>query len=232
MCVLGVRIITCCVKHRYKDPLPRKKMSASMDVELPPMHLLGGDRGLKRHVSRNAEESDGKRNFFGQGRYEDIVYQVVETFGPLMSMCHNFEEVTLSKKFEGRNSEGELDNGMELLFIGYSFNPAGQWVDRLNHDDGYDGDREQPKIFSNPGRRMYRATFRLIDRHGFVPTRALMQRLNIPIVVDVECGMSDAQLYDKLIGIATQWMDFVSSQFKLARVARNSKPLGSIIAED
>jgi hypothetical protein len=205
---------------------------AAMEVEppLPPMHLLGGERGLKRQVSRNAEQSDGKRNFFGQGRYEDIVHEIVKTFSPLMEACSNFEEVTLSKQFEGRNSEGLLDKRMEVLFVGYSFNPAGNWVDRGgggDPDDGYDGDREQPQTYANPGKRMYRVTFRLIDSYGFVPTRRLMERHTIPATVDVQCGLSGEQLYSKLIDIATQWMDFVSEHFKLARVARNSRPLGS-----
>ena len=147
-----------------------------------------------------------------------------------MEACSNFEEVTLSKQFEGRNSEGLLDKRMEVLFVGYSFNPAGNWVDRGgggDPDDGYDGDREQPQTYANPGKRMYRVTFRLIDSYGFVPTRRLMERHSIPATVDVQCGLSGEQLYSKLIDIATQWMDFVSEHFKLARVARNSRPLGS-----
>ena len=204
---------------------------AAMEVEqLPPMHLLGGDRGLKRQVSRNAEQSDGKRTFFGQQNYENIVYDIVQTFSPLMSRCHDFEEVTLSKPFHGRNSEGESDQGMQAVFIGYPFNPAGQWVDRsddLGQDDGYEGDREQPTTYPNPGKRMYRVTFRLFDRYGFVPMRHLLRRHKLPTSVDVECGMEGQQLYDKIIDIAVQWMDFISDQFKLARVARNSKPLGS-----
>ena len=74
---------------------------------------------------------------------------------------------------------------------------------------------------------MYRVTFRLIDSYGFVPTRRLMERYTIPATVEVQCGLSGEELYAKLIGIATQWMDFVSDHFKLAKVARNSKPLGS-----
>jgi hypothetical protein len=189
-----------------------------MDVDTPSMHRLD-PRALKRQLSRNAEESEAKRNYFGTQRYADIVYELVQTFTPLMRMCHGFEEFTLSKKFTGLNSEGRLDDKMELLFVGYSFNPSGSWVDRSASNDGYEGDGEQSK--ATPNRKHYRVTIRLLDRSGFVPTRRLMERLNIPPAIDVQCGMTSQQLYDTIVDVAVKWLDFVSDQFKLARVPRN-----------
>jgi hypothetical protein len=189
-----------------------------MDVDTPSMHRLD-PRALKRQLSRNAEESEAKRNYFGTQRYADIVYELVQTFTPLMRMCHGFEEFTLSKKFTGINSEGRLDDKMELLFIGYTFNPSGSWVDRSASNDGYEGDGEQSK--ATPNRKHYRVAIRLLDRSGFVPTRRLMERLNIPPAIDVQCGMTSQQLYDTIVDVAVKWLDFVSDQFKLARVPRN-----------
>jgi hypothetical protein len=189
-----------------------------MDVDTPSMHRLD-PRALKRQLSRNAEESEAKRNYFGTQRYADIVYELVQTFTPLMRMCHGFEEFTLSKKFTGINSEGRLDDKMELLFVGYSFNPSGSWVDRSASNDGYEGDGEQSK--ATPNRKHYRVAIRLLDRSGFVPTRRLMERLNIPPAIDVQCGMTSQQLYDTIVDVAVKWLDFVSDQFKLARVPRN-----------
>ena len=197
-------------------------MSMMMDVDPPSMHRLD-PRALKRQLSRNAEESEAKRNFFGTQRYTDLVYELVQTFTPLMRMCYGFEEFTLSKQFTGVNSEGRLDDKMELLFVGYGFNPAGTWIDRSasndSNADGYEGDGEQSKV--TPNRKHYRVTIRLLDRSGFVPTRRLMERQNIPPAIDVQCGMTSQQLYDKIIDIAVTWLDFVSDQFKLARVPRN-----------
>ena len=189
-----------------------------MDVDTPSMHRLD-PRALKRQLSRNAEESEPKRNYFGTQRYTDIVYELVQTFTPLMRMCHGFEEFTLSKQFTGINSEGQLDDKMELLFVGYGFNPAGTWVDRSASNDGYEGDGEQSKV--TPNRKHYRVTIRLLDRSGFVPTRRLMERRNISPAIDVQCGMTSQQLYEKIVDVAIKWLDFVSDQFKLARVPRN-----------
>lgn len=194
-----------------------------MDVDTPSMHRLD-PRALKRQLSRNAEESEPKRNYFGRESYTNIVYELVGRFTPLMRMCHGFEEFTLSKQFTGINSEGQLDDKMELLFVGYAFNPAGTWVDRSasndSNADGYEGDGEQGYRVT-PNRKHYRVTIRLLDRSGFVPTRRLMERRNIPPAIDVQCGMTNTQLYDTIVDIAVTWLDFVSDQFKLARIPRN-----------
>ena len=194
-----------------------------MDVDPPSMHRLD-PRALKRPLSFNAEESEPKRDYFGKETYTNIVYELVDRFTPLMRMCHGYEEFTLSKQFMGINSEGQLDDKMELLFVGYAFNPAGTWIDRSasndSNADGYEGDGEQAHRVT-PNRKHYRVTIRLLDRSGFVPTRRLMERLNIPPAIDVQCGLTNTQLYETIVNIAITWLDFISDQFKLARIPRN-----------
>ena len=90
----------------------------------------------------------------------------------------------------------------------------------LEDADGYEGDGEQGYRVT-PNRKHYRVTIRLLDRSGFVPTRRLMERLNIPPAIDVQCGLTNTQLYDTIVNIAIKWLDFISDQFKLARIPRN-----------
>lgn len=183
-----------------------------MEVDLPSMRLLNPQK-LKRQVSRNGEGNENKRRFFGQEYYDDVATDIVKTFLPFMKNCHGHKQHMLVKRFRGRNSRGERDEGMEARFVGQMLNGTGPRDYKLNdvrNADGYEGDGEQP--------RMYRLTFQVFDRYGSIPIWQLMQDSNVPEQLYVPCGLSPSLFYNQLVGISAAWMNLVMDNFRLGTV--------------